>query len=206
MPESLYHETMDDIIGRAASRLGIDRRSRQPKMIAHRYYCEIMMPDGQGTALDAYNQVSHCVAPFLEPRIIAKGYEAIPFHHSGGEFEGKLIGYIDPGLAAIPSSYGYPIACRPLAAKIKEGLRAYIPASLWDKLSKVVYKRYKQHSYSETMEEFYANSQTLKKAYTYMTDLFPEITFSRFLQTGEDIRRAQFVAMTLFMFKERIAN
>ena len=81
-----------------------------------------------------------------------------------------------------------------------------IPASLWANLSNVFYNRQKEFSDSDRLNEMYANSRTLKEAYSYMTSLFPEILFSKFLQSGEDIRRAQFVAMTLFMFKERIKD
>ena len=201
--DDLYRELKDDIITRAASRLGIDGKSRQSKAIAHRYYCEIMMPDGQGVALDAYNQVSCCVAPFLEPRIIAKGYEAIPHHHSGGEFEGKLINLIDPGLAALPSSYGYPIGKRPVKAKIKESLRTYLPSSTWERLSAVLMKKDK-FKINSALKVLYANSQTLKKAYSFMIELFPEIDFTCLLHSGEDIRKCQFVAMTLYQYRERI--
>lgn len=201
--DDLYRELKDDIITRAASRLGIDQKSRQSKAIAHRYYCEIMMPDGQGAALDAYNQVSCCVAPFLEPRIIAKGYEAIPFHHSGGEFEGKLINLIDPGLAALPSSYGYPIGKRPVKAKIKEGLRTYISSSVWKQLA-VLMKRKDGFNIQSAMDALYANSRILKEAYAYLIELFPEINFPCLLNTNEDIRKIQFLAMTFFYFKGRL--
>ena len=204
IPDDKYREICSDVIERAAERLDIDKRRRQSKAIAHRYYCEIMMPNGQGAALDAYNQVSCCTAPFLEPAIITKGYETIPFHHSGGDFEGKLIERIDQGLAAIPSSYGYPIASRPITARIKEALRTYIPASLWEKLVKALKNKPKRNSGSDNYEKLYVSSRTLKEAYAYMADLFPEINFSCLLHSGEDIRRVQFIAMTLYMSRERI--
>ncbi len=203
--DDLYRELKDDIITRAASRLDVDQSSRESKAIAHRYYCEIMMPDGQGVALDAYNQVSCCVAPFLEPRVIAKGYEAVPFHHSGGEFEGKLINSIDPGLAALPSSYGYPIGKRPVKAKIKESLRTHIPSSAWKCLS--AFLKWKDaFCINSALNEFYANSQTLIEAYVYMTELFPEINFTFLLRSNEEIRMTQFAAMTLYTLKGRIKN
>lgn len=202
LPDDLYRELKDDIITRSALRLGVDQRSNQPKSIAHRYYCEIMMPDGQGVSLDAYNQVSCCVAPFLELRIIRKGYEAVRFHRSGGEFEGKLIASIDPGLAAIPSIYGYPIGKRPIKAKIKESLRSFIPFSMWERLS--TWTKKDEFHIESALDELYANSLTLKEAYAFLTELFPEIDFSCLLRSNEDIRRIQFVAMTLYLFKERI--
>ncbi len=202
--ETLYQNICNDIIARVSARLGIDKKSKQTKEIAHRYYCEVMMPDGQGVAVDAYNQVSCCIAPFLESRIIAKGYEAIPFHGSGGEFEGKLIDYIDAGLASIPSSYGYPIRKRPIKAKIKERLRILISASVWNNLSKLLGRGESYFNLSKALDELYANTQTLKEAYDYLVELFPEINFTWLLHSSEEIRKVQFAAMTLFILKERI--
>ena len=204
LPPNLYYELHDSIIKKAAIRLGINPKSRQSKSIAHRFYCEIMMPDGQGVALDAYNQVSCCVAPFLEPRIIVKGYETIPFHHSGGEFEGKLIKYIDPDLAAIPSSYGYPIGKRSMTARIKESMRAYIPSSVWNQMAERFLRGKKSTSVIKD-EELYAGSQTLKDACAYLFELFPEIDFIPLLKSKEDFRKIQFAAMTLYYMKEKIA-
>lgn len=202
--DELYQKIKDDIIGRAATKLGVEKQKKLSKAVAHRYYCEIMMPDGQGTAIDAYNQVSCCIAPFLEPKVIAKGYEAIPYHHSGGEFEGKLIGFIDSGLAAITSTYGYPIGKRPVKAKIKERMRTFIPPSLWNRLADVSSKRKNSFRIDSALEELYANSQMLKEAYTYLTEMFPEINFNLLLHSNEDIRRLQFIAMTIYFFRGRL--
>lgn len=200
----LYQIIKRDVINRASTKLGVDGWRKYTKIIAHRYYCEIMMPDGQGVALDAYNQVSSCIAPFLEPKIIAKGYEAIDFHNSGGEFEGELIKYIDPGLAAIISTYGYPIGKRPVKAKIKEKLRSFIPTSMWNQLADISIRRKKPLNANHLLDDFYANSNELEEAYSYINYLFPEINFAVLLQSSEDIRRLQFMAMVLHMYKERI--
>lgn len=203
IPDYKYREISESIISRSAARLGIDQQKRQSKTVAHRYYCEIMMPDGQGVALDAYNQVSCCVAPFIEPRIIAKGYEAVPFHHAGGEFEGKLIDSIDPGLAAIPSSYGYPIGNRPVKAKIKERLRTYISPTAWGQLAGLKEKK-EAFNLESALDELCVNSLALKEAYVLIKKLFPEIDFTQLLRTKEDIRKIQFVAMTIYSFKRRL--
>ena len=202
--EKIYEETTSDIINRAAYRLRIDRDVKQSKQIAHRYYCEIMMPDGQGVALDAYNQVSSCFAPFLESKIIAKGYETIPFQKSGGEFEGKLIDYIDSELASLPSSYGYPLNCRPLSAKFKETLRTYISLEAWGTLSNLLHGKREKNNNSIILERLIAGSSVIKQAYEYICSLFPEIDFIAYCQSEENIRRVQFVAVTLFMLRERI--
>ena len=197
----LFEEVSRDILMRAAKRLAINSDDKKTKEIVHRYYCEIMMPDGQGVALDAYNQVSYCVAPFLEPMVIIKGYEAIPFHGSGGSFEGQLINHIDSGLASLPSSYGYPINARPFRAKVKESLRTRIPATTWEWLSRIVYRK---NENQVKPVQVYEDCESLKLAYEYMAQLFPEINLPLLLKSAEDIRRMQFMAMTLFMVKERI--
>jgi hypothetical protein len=45
--------------------------------VAAAVYSEVMMPDGQGHVLDAYNTVSHCVAPFMEPTLLLEAYKGI---------------------------------------------------------------------------------------------------------------------------------
>ena len=71
LPRSIYKSISEDLLKRIATRLGIQQYELQSPIVAHRYYCEIMMPDGQGNALDAYNQVSCCIAPFIEKKIIS---------------------------------------------------------------------------------------------------------------------------------------
>lgn len=203
LPRSIYKSISEDLLKRIATRLGIKQYELQSPIVAHRYYCEIMMPDGQGNALDAYNQVSCCIAPFIDKNIILKGYETIKFHGSGGDFEGDLIGIIDPGLAAIESSYGYPLNKRTKKAKIKETIRMYVPSSIWGFLSYLLYSRKKEKNvkFNDTTDDY---KLITKEAYQYFSRLFPEIDIHILLKSEEDRRRVQFLAMTLFMFKERI--
>ena len=203
VPRSIYKSISEDVLKRIATRLGINPYKLQSPIIAHRYYCEIMMPDGQGNALDAYNQVSCCIAPFIEKKIILKGYETIKYHGSGGDFEGDLIGIIDPGLAAIESSYGYPLNKRTKRAKIKESVRMYVPSSIWSFLSSLLYSRKKEKTVKcdDATEDY---KLITDEAYLYFSRLFPEIDIHLLLKTEEDRRRVQFLAMTLFLFKERI--
>lgn len=49
----------------------------------------------------------HCVFPFIEPELI-KGTSDIPIAlKSYGVFEGRMINYLSPSLAAYPSNYGF---------------------------------------------------------------------------------------------------
>ena len=203
LPKSIYDYMSDIIFTRTAERLGLDRNKRQFPLSAYRYYCEIMMPEGQGTALDAYNQVSCCVAPFIDKHIIFKGYESIKFHGAGGDFEGDLIGYIDPGLASIESSYGYPLNKRTIKAKIKESIRTVFPSTIWSSMSDLIhFKKRKETVYSFDASNSYG--LIMKEAFLFFHKLFPEININMLLKSEEDLRRIQFLAMTLLMFKERI--
>lgn len=200
----IYERVSKDVIDHTATKLGIESGRRYAKDIAHRYYCEVMMPDGQGTALDAYNQVSYCVAPFMEPDIIYEGYNTIPFHGSSGDFEGCLIAKIDEGLASIISSYGYPLNKRPTIIRIKEKVRQYIPTDVWSGISDLLHMRRVSVSRDVDIEKVFHYSGTLSNAFKYLRSLFPDIEFSYLLRTGEDVRRVQFMAMTLYYYKERI--
>ena len=201
---SIYESVCKDVIERTATRLGIEREKRYSRDTAHRYYCEVMMPDGQGTALDAYNQVSCCIAPFLEPDIIQEGYKSIPFHGSSGDFEGNLIAQIDEGLASIESSYGYPLNKRPTIVRIKEKARQYIPADVWTGMSNLLHMKEINKSTDIDIDNAFYYSSTLSSAFRHLRFLLPDVDFSYLLHTGEDIRRVQFIAMTLYYYKERI--
>ena len=200
----IYEYISKDVHYRAAKRLGIDSGKACTREIAHRYYCEVLMPDGQGTALDAYNQVSCCVAPFMEPDIIYKGYNTIPFHGSSGDFEGDLIAEIDEGLASIESSYGYPLNKRPAIIRIKEKVRQYVPADVWSQMSNLLHLKSFNKSTNKDIDNIFYFSSTLSSAFRYLRSLFPDVEFSYLLHTGEDVRRVQFIAMTLYYYKKRI--
>ena len=203
LPKPIYDHISDIIFTKTAERLGLDRKKLQYPLSAYRYYCEIMMPEGQGNALDAYNQVSCCVAPFIDKHIIFKGYESIKFHGTGGDFEGDLIEYIDPGLASIESSYGYPLNKRTKKAKIKESIRTFFPSTIWLSFSDLIHfkKRKKTVNYFDISNSY---GLIMKEAFLFFHKLFPEINLNMLLKSEEDIRRIQFLAMTLLMFKERI--
>lgn len=195
----------DRLAERIARRLDVDAGSRLPKAAAHRYYCEVMMPDGQGNAIDAYNQVSCCVAPFLEPGIIRSGYASIRFHGSGGDFEGDMIDRINHELASIGSSYGYPLNQRPASAKIKEALRSLMPAGVWEWLGDVRRKAAgKVPRSAADLEAICARSDVLGKALERMEALFPEISFGPLKQEDESCKRLIFMAMTIDLLAERI--
>lgn len=207
LPAEQYQALCDDITIRAAQRLGITTHCRIPKSYAHRYYCEVMMPDGQGNALDAYNQVSYCVAPFLEPNIIRKGYEGIPFHGTGGDFEASVTEVINAGLAALPSIYGYSLSKRPVKYQVKEFIRAFLPGALWEKMSVLLKTSTSKtaHMYQEMIAAC-EQSNALKEAIADLYAMFPEIDFSKLYQDSDSVKRMMFIAMTIYFTKERITQ
>lgn len=206
LDSDVLKDVESNIIQKTASRLKIKPSSWNGKEIAHRYYCEVVMPDGQGNVIDAYNQVSCCTAPFLEPSIIRQGYEGICYHGAGGDFEGKLIDMIDRGLASIDSTYGYPLNKRPNSARVKEFIRSYVPDRLWQFLSDYA-KGQKKTRRSRTYEdavEICAKGSELEKALNNLFAMFPEIHFSYLLEDEESVRRIIFLAMTFhFISKYR---
>ena len=203
--KNVYSRISNDIIKRVSKRLGIEEQENSTKVIVHRYYSEVMMPDGQGNAIDAYNQFSCCVAPFLEPSVISKGYESIPYHGNGGDFEGEIIDSINHDLASIDSAYGYPLNHRPISTKAKEMLRCITPNHIWDQIGELKEGIKSKESRNENdLDILCRKSSVLNDAMNRMISCFPEINFSCLTYHDEGQKRVVFLAMTLDYLAERI--
>ena len=129
------HEVLIRHLKKAEKTLCIKLTGLVPYTHFRRYYSEIVMPEGQGHVIDAYNTVSQCIAPFLEPAIIYDAYKAIPYIGNTGEFEAAIIQALDNELYHFESSYGYPFSNIPIFEKVKSILRVHTPPLLWNYLS-----------------------------------------------------------------------
>lgn len=203
--KDLYEIISDDLVSRVANRLGVEKDERVSKSVAHRYYCEIMMPDGQGNAVDAYNQVSCCVAPYIEPDIIRKGYESIRFHGQGGDFEGEIIDVINHELASIESTYGYALNHRTAKVKLKDFARSITPDDIWNRLGRIKNKSSSvEEGVIRDLEEICKKSELLKRALHTIYERFPEINFNYLIGNKEENKRIVFLAVTLEYLRNKI--
>ena len=103
-----------------------------------RYYSEILMPEGQGHAIDAYNTVYYCLAPFLEKSVIMNGYKSILYNTIYNNYEGKMINALDPEVAECISSYGYKFNTLPMSILFKKFMMTHLPKQFL----KILYKKF----------------------------------------------------------------
>lgn len=198
----IYESACRNVFNKVEKRLGIDIGAKLNINMTHRYYCEIMMPDGQGNVLDAYNQVSGCIAPFLDPSIIREGYRGLKYHVTGGDYEGAIIDFIDSGLASITSSYGYPLNSRPLKARIKERLRSEIPPSFWHVLHRIKERGKPVSNCGSYLMQVCQVSGLMKSAFDSLCEAMPEIDFGFLLKNAELEKTVPFLALSIYLIKE----
>lgn len=202
--DELYKHIRSKVVNQIKARLCSCNDEYVNPFLAQRYYCEIMMPDGQGNVVDAYNQISWCIAPFLEKSIIHKGYEGIPYHGSFGGFEGEMIDTLDHGLASIKSSYGYPLNDRPLKDGLKEKARTFFSSTSWRRIAGGKRKVLDSRKRANFLSEIEANTTFQNEALIFLMKLFPEIDLIQLALSEENGKSVLFMAATLYMFKEKI--
>lgn len=133
--QTVLKQTIDYHLKKAEALLGAKLRGKVDAIWLRRYYGEVMMPEGQGHVIDAYNTVSYCIAPYLEPSILQESYKGLPYLGSFGEYESEIIRALSSDLAHTISSYGYPFDAVPAKIRLKQWIRARIPGHVWMKLA-----------------------------------------------------------------------
>lgn len=180
--------------------LGIKLRGQIDMLSVRRYYSEIFMPEGQGHVVDAYNTISFCLAPFLEPQIISEAYKGMAYLGNHGEYEGSIIKYLDAELASCESSYGYPFDHVPLLQRIKQMARARISRAIWEGLSKTIEPR--KSSELDYLEKVCEKSQMLKHAINVIKEMFHDINLSYVLCGSSMPANISYLALTIEKWRE----
>ena len=155
------------------------------------------MADGQGNVIDAYNTVSKCIAPFLDPHILTEAYRGIKYLGNCGEYESAIICTLDPEIGAcINANNGYPFSCIPIKLRIKEALRAKVSSSLWVKLNQI-----KEKGSNKKAGSYFLNvlnkSPELTKAFDDVEERYPDIDFNRVIRGYAMDAMVEYLALTI---------
>lgn len=188
---------------KAENRLKTNLKGKVDMLAVKRYYSELMMPEGQGVVIDAYNQVSSLIAPFMEPTIINEAYKGIKFHGSSGGYEGAIIQYLDPALAYINSTYGYPFDHIPMKHKVKEWVRAHVPASIWDMLAQLKGRRTEDEG-KAYLYRVCKKSTMLENALACLKKLLPDADYDKLLCGKSAASNVAYLAVVLYHWKDRL--
>jgi hypothetical protein len=158
-------------------------------MTVRRYYAELRLPQCEGINHSADNQICFFITPFIEPSIIKKSYEALPFIGIGGRFQSAMISYIDKTTADIQSHYGFPISKESTSHRLKCLLRGYIPDRFWN--ARQNYRiRFSGlgKSVAADQQRFSANHKIIREIEEALFVFFPEIE-KRYCFRNPDMRK-----------------
>lgn len=176
-PQNLIKKVSEYHVAKAERILKADLHGTVDRINLRRYYSEIMMADGQGNVIDAYNTVSRCFAPFLDIHILTEAYRGLRYLGNCGEYESKIICAIDPEIGAcINANNGYPFNHIPFALRMKEAIRASVSTKLWEKLNKLKERESgndNQNYFSSVLDQ----SEDLREAFQEMKKRYPDIIF-----------------------------
>ncbi len=195
--DELYYKVVNFHLDKCEKNLKAKLRGRVDMLVIRRYYSEIMMPEGQGHVLDAYNTVSACVAPFLEKCILNQAYKGLPYLGNYGEYEAAIIKSLDSELARHMSSYGYPFDYIPLKNRVKNYIRARVPGSVWTWFSEYIRGKSKTMSNITYFHGILDRCNWLEEAYARLKSNFPEIGFSDAMKGSSVMANISYIALTL---------
>lgn len=110
-----------------AESMGLSDSRRIPFAAMRRYYSDIWLKDWFGLRNTVENQYSEFVAPFAETRITETAHGSMQHIGWNGTLEAEMIRQLDPAIAAMPSSYGYPLTQVPKLRRLRTILRCVTP-------------------------------------------------------------------------------
>ncbi|MBN1295819.1 hypothetical protein JXA80_03500 [bacterium] len=110
--------------------LQIEPSSRIRFLDMRRYYTDVWLPDWHGLRNSCENQFSTYLAPFADATVFQYAHGACRWIGCNGAFEADILSNLSPEIANRPSSYGYPLATLPFAARCRARLRCALPAGL----------------------------------------------------------------------------
>jgi hypothetical protein len=97
-----------------------------------RYENEIYNPSNRGLNTNAENQASWFLSPFAEYSVSHNAYRVIPFLGNFLDFEMDMIHALDPGMAGVPTSYGFDLKRKtPLRYRENELLKNALPGNFY---------------------------------------------------------------------------
>ena len=197
-----YSQIISLILDKVYSRLEIDSQDKG-HLLFRRYYSEIMMADGQGVMLDAYNQVSDCFAPFISMDILRNAYTDTDLIGFDGEFEAEMIKHINYDMAEITSSYRHNFVNIPKKYILKQILRALIPASIWNGAASVV-KKQKVTSSDPYLQSVLDMCGFYQEAFDFFKEQFPDVDFNTLFSGEYELKNISMIVVTLYLLKDKI--
>lgn len=192
----LQKEIIEYHVAKCERILGLKLQGNVDMLAVRRYYSEIIMPEGQGHVIDAYNTVSYCLAPYLDIQVIREAYKGMRYLGSHGEYEGSIIETLDKELAHCKSSYGYSFDHIPFQQRIKQVIRSRVSHVLWNKMSN--FKNHGKSAEVKYLDSICEKCEIMEQAMDMLKKEFPQIHFSIMLRGSSMPANLSYLALSLF--------
>lgn len=177
-PQDLVDKVNQYHISKAERILKTELHGHVNRINLRRYYSEILMADGQGNVIDAYNTVSKCIAPFLDVHVLTEAYRGLKYLGNCGEYESGIICALDSEIGqCINANNGYPFNHIPLSLRMKEAIRASVSSEMWVKLNQLKDRNLNKDKPSYFMSVL-NKSDDLRKAFSYLQERYKDIAFA----------------------------
>lgn len=168
-----------------------------------RYYAELMMADGQGVMIDAYNQVSECFAPFITEKIVKASYMDLKCIGIDGVFEAAMIDSIDHELALQPSTYGHNMVKIPKQFLLKQYIKGIMPNNLWNTIGMLLPRNRKAKG-KDPVQKALENNQLYQNAIEYFHQRIPEINTDILFGGRYEFKNMSIVILTVYLLRKKI--
>lgn len=196
--QEIVEKTKNYHIRKAEEILMVPLHGKVDRINLRRYYSEIMMADGQGNVIDAYNMVSKCFAPFLEKGILAEAYRGLNYLGNYGEYESGIINTLDSNIGScINSNNGYPFNHIPLRVRFKENIRTRVSKRLWEKLNQCMSGKTTGVPTDNYFRSVMMKNGELTDAFIEMKRRYPDIDFDEVINGYAMDANVAYLSMTM---------
>jgi hypothetical protein len=174
---SLLRELTDRMIAKTARLLRRTLPRKAERGVYRRHLGEIRAPFYSAVKMNANMKLGHYLSPFAEYDTTLMAYRATPYIRSYGGFEALLHQRLDPGVASIPSHYGFVPINEPTSRQMERLSRAWVPMR-FRLLRKDGPVRRGNVSWAY-YNMVYSKSELIPRLLENMRDLFPSIEFDK---------------------------
>lgn len=201
--QEIIQEVNERLFEKLRRKLEPSRKDMKGHLFFRRYYGEVMMADGQGVVLDAYNQVSSCFAPFVSENALRSAYRNLRLIGSDGVFEAKMIDKINHRLAGIPSTYGHDMVSIPKAYLFKQYIRGVVSDDMWAKTANLMSGRRPKPG-TDNARTAIENSGLYMRSKEYFESIIPDMNLSTLFQGKYEFKNMSVLICTLYLMKDKI--
>lgn len=196
--QELIEKVKNAHIKKAEAILKVPLHGKVDRINLRRYYSEVLMADGQGNVIDAYNTVSKCFAPFLEQSILTEAYRGMFYLGNYGEYESGIINMLDPDIGSCTNANnGYPFNHIPMKVRIKENVRTRVSTGTWEKLNRYISGKNTGLSDDNYFKSVMKKNEELAQAYAGIKERYPNVDFDQVINGYAMDANVAYLSMTL---------